>query len=454
MKEKRLDIRKGTMRFVMTAMAFMPVQAFAQGTNDGVGDENEENKSLYEIVSQMQKKQGDMEQEHVDLRRRHKAINLYFNYGASYQMNHDSREGEWTSRFYNRYLKVEMTGWLTDNIYYRFRHRLNKSNVASSEDNFSKATDYMMVGWKFNNHWAIQGGKKCQALGSFEFDENPLYIYQYSDIEDNVDSSKGAINLLYNPTPSQQFSAEVSNTYNGKLEDEFGENAQVTTGRIVSDGTSGGQKIEMEKLEKANHPLTYSLGWNGQFFDGKLQTRWSYTLRTQAKGKYSRFVRLGQKLNLNKLQWYLDYNMTYDDLDRMKIASGEVVDGILSTILLNDASSGQSGESSYQNVYAGKVRYQGLVTKVNWQFAPAWNLMVKGMWETANLVKSQLYENYRKSFGYVGSIEYYPARKQQQDLRIFLAYTGRKYDYDKLSGLKDYNTDRIELGIMYRLKAY
>ena len=41
-----------------------------------------------------------------------------------------------------------------------------------------------------------------------------------------------------------------------------------------------------------------------------------------------------------------------------------------------------------------------------------------------------------------------------QNLRLFLAYTGRKYDYSKASGLNDYNTDRIEIGMLYRLKAY
>ena len=43
---------------------------------------------------------------------------------------------------------------------------------------------------------------------------------------------------------------------------------------------------------------------------------------------------------------------------------------------------------------------------------------------------------------------------KSQNLRLFLAYTGRKYDYSKGSGLTDYNTDRIEIGMLYRLKAY
>ena len=427
---------------LMGMATMMPISALAQGTNDGLGGDDGDIESIYTKVTNLEKKQ--------------KVLNFYVNFAESFQAEHSSKTGDWTKRFYNKNLRIEMTGWLTDNLYYRFRHRLNKTDAPMSEDNFAKATDYMMVGWKFNDTWSIQGGKKCQALGSFEFDENPMFIYQYSDMEDNVDSSKGALNLLFNPSKNQQFSAEVSNTYNGKLEDEFGENAKVTARGYVSKG--GITQLEVEKLEKSNNPLSYSLGWNGKFFDGKLQTRWSYTFRTQAKGKYSRFVRLGQKLNLKNLQWYVDYNYTYDDLDRMKIASNELRDGILNRSVMaseaNTTGATDNSDADNSNLYLSKVCYQGIVTKMNWQFAKDWNLMLKGMWETASATKMEEYKNYRKAYGYIGSLEYYPARKQKQDLRLFLAYVGRKYDYSKRSGLTDYNTDRIELGIMYRLKAY
>lgn len=428
------------------ALAFMqPSLSFAQGTNDGLGGDDGDIESIYTKVTKLEKKQ--------------KALNFYVNFAESFQAEHDSKSGEWTSRFYNKNLRIEMTGWLTDNLYYRFRHRLNKTDAPMSEDNFAKATDYMMVGWKFNDTWSIQGGKKCQALGAFEFDENPLYIYQFSDIEDNVDSSKGALNLLYHPWNGQEFSAEVSNTYNGKLQDEFGENAKVTTYGYQDKG--GVYVFDIKPLEKSKNPLSYALGWNGNFFNGKFQTRWSFMLRTQAKGMYSRFFRFGQKLNLNKVQWYVDYNYTYDDLDRMKIASNELVEKIMNRVTpwsTTDAASAEAeadaSSTDYSNIYLRKVRYQGIVTKMNWQFAPDWNLMLKGMFETACTPKIEEFENYRKAYGYIGSLEYYPARKQKQDMRLFLAYVGRKYDYCKNCGLKDYNTDRIELGIMYRLKAY
>jgi hypothetical protein len=177
-------------KIALALLTAMPMHIMAQGTNNGLGDDDIDIKSLYEMVTKHEQKS--------------KALKLYFNYGMSNQTMYDSRNGEWNSHMANRYLKVEMIGWLTDKLYYRFRQRLNKSHEAQSEDGFAKATDYMMVGWKFNDHWSVQGGKKCQALGSFEFDENPLFIYQYSDIEDNVDSSKGAINLLYNATSNQQ----------------------------------------------------------------------------------------------------------------------------------------------------------------------------------------------------------------------------------------------------------
>ncbi len=392
-------------------LALLPLQCFAQGTNDGMGGSDRDFESLYQKVTQLEK--------------RHDALQIYLNFAESYQMEHDSRGGEWTSRFYNKNLRLEMKGYLTDHLYYRFRHRLNKSNAAKGEDNFAKATDYMMVGWKFNDQWSIQGGKKCQAIGGFEFDENPMFIYQYSDMEDHMDSSKGAINVLYHPSPTQELSAEVSNTYNGTLEDEWSEGARMT---------SNGKDVEV--IEGANHPLTYIVGWNGKFFDNKLLTRWSFSYRTQAKHKYSRLIKLGQQLNLPRLQWYFDYNGSFDGLDRMKIASTELA------------------EFLPENTFLSDVHYHSFVTKMNWLFAPAWNLMLKGMYETASVSKIEQLKSYRKALGYIGSLEYYPAQKQKQDLRIFLAYVGRKYDYSEKCGLADYHTDRIELGIMYRLKAY
>lgn len=398
---------------MMFAALAMTMGANAQGNNIGMGGGDGDIQSIHERITKLEKK-NDM-------------FNLYFNYAASFQAEHNSLSDEWGTKFANKQLRIEIKGNLTDKLYYRLRYRLNKATDAKGEDNFAKATDIMMVGYNFNDKLSISGGKMCQIWGGFEFDENPMYIYQYSDMVDYMDNFMAGVTVSYKPIPTQEIAVEISNSYNGKFADEYGDEAVVVN------------NDEAHALQKSKNPLTYIINWNGSFFDGKLNTRWAWGLQTQAKGKYSRMLTLGQQLNLPKFQWYFDYMGAFDDLDRLKIATNELRDALV----VGDAPG---------NVYLGKVHYNSFITKANWQFAPSWNLMLKGMYETASVTKMERFKNYRKSFGYMGSIEYYPAK--QQDFRLFLAYVGRKYDYSTKCGLKDYNTDRIELGFMYRIKAY
>ena len=398
---------------MMFAALAMTMGANAQGNNIGMGGGDGDIQSIHERITKLEKK-NDM-------------FNLYFNYAASFQAEHNSLSDEWGTKFANKQLRIEIKGNLTDKLYYRLRHRLNKATDAKGEDNFAKATDIMMVGYNFNDKLSISGGKMCQIWGGFEFDENPMYIYQYSDMVDYMDNFMAGVTVSYKPIPTQEIAVEISNSYNGKFADEYGDEAVVVN------------NDEAHALQKSKNPLTYIINWNGSFFDGKLNTRWAWGLQTQAKGKYSRMLTLGQQLNLPKFQWYFDYMGAFDDLDRLKIATNELRDALV-------------GGAAPGNVYLGKVHYNSFITKANWQFAPSWNLMLKGMYETASVTKMEQFKNYRKSFGYMGSIEYYPAK--QQDFRLFLAYVGRKYDYSTKCGLKDYNTDRIELGFMYRIKAY
>lgn len=399
----------------MFAALAMTMGANAQGSNIGMGGGDGDIQSIHERITKLEKK-NDM-------------FNLYFNYAASFQAEHNSLSDEWGTKFANKQLRLEIKGNLTDKLYYRLRHRLNKATDAKGEDNFAKATDIMMVGYNFNDKLSISGGKMCQIWGGFEFDENPMYIYQYSDMVDNMDNFMAGVTVSYKPIPTQEIAVEISNAYNGKFADEYGDEAVVVN------------NDEAHALQKSKNPLTYIINWNGSFFDGKLNTRWAWGLQTQAKGKYSRMLTLGQQLNLPKFQWYFDYMGAFDDLDRLKIATNELGGALV------DADGDALG-----NAYLGKVHYNSFITKANWQFAPSWNLMLKGMYETASVTKMEQFKNYRKSFGYMGSIEYYPAK--QQDFRLFLAYVGRKFDYSTKCGLKDYNTDRIELGFMYRIKAY
>lgn len=380
--------------------------------NHGYGGDDGHFKSLAEEVTKL-KKSSDM-------------FNVYLNTAASVQVETDN-EHEWSTGFKNKHLRLEIKGNLTDKLYYRFCYRMTNSNVARSEDNFARSTDVVMIGYRFSDKLSVEAGKIFQPLGGYEVDENPIYIYEYSDLTGGLECYLGGVVVNYKPIPTQEFVVGVTNAHNDKFADVYGDNS------LAIEGNGTQNRI----LEKTRIPLGYSLGWNGSFLNNRFLTRWSWGIEGEARHKYSRMLILGQKLNLDRLQWYFDYMYQNDGLDRFGLASREVRDFFPAV----------GGE-----VWMSDVHYTSFITKLNWQFAPQWNLMLKGMYETASVTKVDRFKDFRKSYGYVGSVEYYPVKSQ--DFRVFLAYVGRKVTYKDGVGLDKYNTNRIELGFKYRIKAY
>ena len=389
----------------------LSVSMYAQD-NHGYGGDDGHFKSLAEEVTKL-KKSNDM-------------FNVYLNTAASAQVETDN-EHEWSTGFKNKHLRLEIKGNLTDKLYYRFCYRMTNSNVARSEDNFARSTDVVMIGYRFSDKLSVEAGKIFQPFGGYEVDENPVYIYEYSDLTGGLECYLGGVVVNYKPVPTQEIVVGVTNAHNDKFADVYGDNSLA----IEGDGTQN------RILEKTRIPLGYSLGWNGSFLNNRLLTRWSWGIEGEARHKYSRMLILGQKLNLDRLQWYFDYMYQNDGLDRFGLASREVRDFFPAV----------GGE-----VWMSDVNYTSFITKLNWQFAPQWNLMLKGMYETASVTKVDRFKDFRKSYGYVGSVEYYPVKSQ--DFRVFLAYVGCKVTYKDGVGLDKYNTNRIELGFKYRIKAY
>lgn len=374
------------MRKIILSLAAITlcVSGFSQGNNTRDGGHHEQIKSLWELATKQEKKND--------------GFNVYFNYAASFQ------EGilPFSSAFKAKQLRLEIKGSFGDHLSYRYRQRLNKAR-ADQDDNLAKGIDVMMLGWKFNDHWQINLGKMCQIWGGFEFDENPMFIYQYSDMLDYMDNFMTGGMISWFPVPSQEFAVMVTNAY--------------TSARAY------------KGYEQSPHPLTYIANWNGSMFNGHFNTRWAAGAQTEAKDKYSFMLTLGQQLAFSKFQFYVDYMASLDQLDRLGIVTEDL--GINTNVF-----------------------YQSIIGKANLQFAPKWNLMAKGMYELGSVYTNPALVNYRLSIGAVGSIEFYPLK--DQDLRFFLAYIGRNHHFTRASGLSGQNgtTHRVELGFMYRIKAY
>ena len=181
-----------------------------------------------------------------------KKFNMYFNFQTSLDAEKKG-EADLITKFYARQLRLEVRGDLTERIFYRFRHRLNKSNAAVSLDNLATATDMMYAGFRLNEKWTATVGKMCQMWGGYEFDLNPMNIYEYSDFLNNMDNFMLGAMITYAPNPNHEFNLQITDVRNDSFKNIYGS----PTG-----------------IKASNTPLAYIFNWNGNLFDSLIQTRW------------------------------------------------------------------------------------------------------------------------------------------------------------------------------------
>lgn len=417
------------MRHHLLVIAFLCVSRFAlaQGYNHDLGEDSLGG-------------QQTLAHKLFNIEKKHEAFNVYVNYVASFQAADEG--GRWESRFANRELRFEITGNINDRLSYRFRHQLNKSYTARGGDNFAKATDLAWIAYKLSDAWSVQAGKVCLTWGGFEYDENPIFIYRYSDFVDAMDIYMAGVGLSFKPQPAHEFIIQATNTYNGSFAEEWGSNPRAV----------GSDMQEMKPIEKSRNPLTLILNWNGSMLDNRLQTRWAWGVQTLARGKTGRLLTLGQQLNLPRLQWYVDYMGGWYDIDHLRFANNDAQQwyDMHADELREDSPDGAPADG-FQPVMS-HVRYHSLITKANWQFHPRWNLMLMGTCETVSAPRNPTFKDYRKGYVYSSAVEYFPV--EGQNLRIFLAYIGQQTDYSRRCGLQDAHTNRVELGFIYRMKCF
>ena len=358
-----------------------------------------ENKTLFEELTNVKKKQDK--------------FNLFLNMQGSFDANF--RNGFEEGAFKMRQLRIEAKGNLNNWLSYRYRQRLNRSNDSSGNiDNLPTSIDIAGIGVKLGKGFSIFAGKQCTAYGGIEFDLNPIEIYEYSDMIENMSNFMTGLNVAYNYNPYQQIQFQVLNSLNGPSEEMYGD------------------------LERTKLPLVYTLNWNGNFLD-VFKTRWSASVMNETKGEKMYYYALGNEFNFSpKWHAYFDWMYSHEGVDRK---------GIITSIVGTD--------NQAHNAF--NAEYMSYVLHVNYRFAPKWNLFAKGMYETASVYKaSDEVEKgkYRTAWGYAGGIEFYP---MESNLHFFLAYVGRSYKYTdraKALGEDNFSTHRVSVGFIWQMPVF
>lgn len=348
-------------------------------------------------------------------------FNLYMNMNGSFNadFNQGGVNGLSQGAFRINQLRIEAKGKVNDWLSYRWRQRLNRDNDGSNDiDNAPTSIDIAGIGVKLSDKWSLFAGKQCAAYGGFEFDLNPIEIYQYSEIINNMSNFMTGLTVTYDFNPNQQLQFQVLNSLNEGTEATYGEN-----------------------LEQSRMPLVYTLNWNANMFGGFWQTRWSVSLMDEAKDKYMYYVALGNQFNFSKrCNMYIDLMSSTEELDRK---------GIMTNML--------GGRDRFDKHNAFNAMYNSVVAKVNYRFKPKWNFFVKGMLESAAMFKSEdgvEKGNYRTSLGYVTGVEFYP---MDTNLHFYLTFVGQSNFFTeraKMYGNDDYSTQRVSVGFIYQLPVF
>ena len=364
-------------------------------------------KSLFERVAKMEKKQD--------------WFNLYLNMQGSFDAEFNYGENGFNQgRFYMRQFRIEATGHVTDWLWYRWRQRLNRHNNGSGMiDNMPESIDYAAIGVKFNEHLSLFAGKQGVAYGGFEYDENPINIYQYSNMIDYMNNFMTGVTLTYDFNPNQQLAFQILDSRNKSQKDTYG--VGLPTSRL---------------------PLVYTLNWNANMCDSKWQTRYSASVMEEVHGKYMYYLALGNQFNFSeKCNMYFDIMSSLEQVDRK---------GIITDLC--------GGMGNFYDHRAFNTMYNSFVAKVNYRFLPKWNFFAKGMYDMSSVVKSEgilSKGNYASTVSYIGGIEYYPM--EESNLHFFLAFVGQTHLFTERAkdwGNSDYSTQRLSLGFIYKLPMF
>lgn len=317
------------------------------------------------------------------------------------------------SAFAMNQFRLEVKGDITEEIYFRFRDRYTRLPEPQTKDVISRSVDLAFIRYDASPKWNFQFGKMCADWGGYEFDTNPIEIYEYNDLINNSDNFLSGAQVQYISSPRNAFTFQVLNS-------------RTQTFAEIYDS--------IPNITEAKFPIALVGNWRGNWGDGKFTTLWSYSIFQEAKNKSMHYVALGNRLNLDKFTAIYDFKWSDQDIDRTGIVSDIVPENV--------------------NPYAAlDARYVEHWLEFRYKIAPKWNIQAVGMVSTAHWYAnpqiasgSQL----RTSWGINPTVEFYP--KNNINLRFFGTFVHRIYNFSNYAstqwGYSDFNTSRFAIGFV------
>ncbi len=352
--------------------------------------------------------------------------NIDFIANQQYQFRSDFTDGDYLgSKFKMEQFRMEIRGWITDRVFFRFRHRYTSPFEPQTVDKIVKGVDmaYLTVKLGNNDKWDLTVGKFCVDWGGMEFDLNPIDIYEYSDIIEQADNFLSGAGVKYNVNKSNYVGIQVYNSRTQTFDELYG-----------NDSIIGGAGITMSKA-----PLGVVVTWRGSLWNGLVNTLWSYSLTNEASGMFKNYAAFGQQLNLSKIKIAYDFKISFEDLDRTGIISKEIPRDQYGYVLLD-------------------TKYMSHWMRIDYSVNDKWHLCFDGFIDFADWMgdedPTKTENRIRTAYSYIPTVEFYPW--SDINLKFFVGYVGRIFKYSDYAkdriNVNDYSTGRVMIGLITPLK--
>lgn len=282
-------------------------------------------------------------------------------------------------------------------------------------DNLNRSIDFACITINASPQTKFTLGKMIGNWGGYELILNPIDVLCYNTI--NVRSELflvgASLNHLLEDTKNE-FGLQILNTTTTTLEQQFG-------AKLPSN------------ITPSEIPFSTVVNWRGKLFNSKLETTYSYVYHIDAKNADRNYFSLGNKINLNKLTVYYDFEYSQEDLDKKMVVS-EII-------------------KNKQSFAAQDVCYIGNWIRAEYKIKPQINLLLSVMnnnsyWNGNPDPNKE--EKLASSYAIIPTIEYNPF--SDLNLKFYLGYIGTKYNYSNYAESNFNSNDRtasqITIGII------
>ncbi|MFD1096141.1 porin [Salegentibacter chungangensis] len=312
-------------------------------------------------------------------------------------------------QFENGFTALGISGKLHEKLNFKFRNRFNKNSEVQTLDQLGSDIELAYVDVQISPTLNVFLGKMHAFYGGYEYEFSGLEVLEYNDIYGNALAFVTGAGITYQALENHKFGLQVLNSRTMHYDDLYGD-------------------IVAENIQEPDWPVAFVGNWRGSFFDGKLQTIYSLSHSYEVKKRGTTFLTLGHKYQNQDLSLMYDFHYSYEQVDTKGIVTNIFSDEQIAEDVMYI-------ENWLRAEYRFSPKFQGLLT-----------LMTSSAFDDIMSSNTHI----RTSYGMIPTIYYSPFKKI--DVRFYLAYIGRYFDYSTYAienlGQSSYNKNEVRVGIM------